>query len=252
MKITFLGTGTSQGVPIINCDCQVCSSLDFRDKRLRCSVHIETEDTHIIIDTGPDFRQQVLRERIPDLDAVLLTHEHKDHIAGLDDIRGYNFSLNKSIDVFGRDQVIERLKIEFPYAFEGNYVGKPKINTHTLNGKPFHIGNTKVIPIDGLHGEMPCFGFRINDFTYITDMNQLPETEWPKIAGSKILVLNALHHQPHYSHFTLKEALELAKNLGIKETYFTHMSHHMGLHSSVNAGLPMGVNLAYDGLKLHL
>ncbi|GJM60351.1 MBL fold metallo-hydrolase [Persicobacter diffluens] len=252
MKITFLGTGTSQGVPIINCDCPVCKSLDFRDKRLRCSVHIEVNGKSIVIDTGPDFRQQVLRESIHQLDAILLTHEHKDHIAGLDDVRGYNFSLNKNIPIYARQRVIDRLKVEFPYAFAEDYAGRPRIDTIPISNQAFLFEDLEIVPIDGMHGGMPCFGFRIENFTYITDMNELPEKEWDKIAGSKVLVLNALHHKDHYSHFTLKEALDLAKKLSIPKTYFVHMSHHMGLHGQVDSGLPMGIHLAYDGLKIEI
>ncbi|QNL21124.1 MBL fold metallo-hydrolase [Hyphobacterium sp. CCMP332] len=251
MKLTFLGTGTSQGVPVIGCDCKVCRSLDFRDDRLRSSVHIEDGDTSIIVDSGPDFRQQVLRERIRKMDALLFTHEHKDHTAGMDDIRSFNFLQKKDMPVYARKEVIEQLKREFAYIFENlPYPGIPRIKVEEIENKSFTIGNTEIIPIEVMHMKLPVFGFRFGDITYITDAKTISEKERKKIRGSKVLVLNALHQKEHYSHLNLKEAIALAKDLKAEKAYFTHISHWMGLHEEVEKDLPENMFLAYDGLKL--
>lgn len=252
MNVTFLGTGTSQGVPVIACSCSVCTSLDYRDKRLRSSVFIETEEgVNIVIDSGPDFRQQMLRERIHKMDALLLTHEHKDHTAGLDDIRAFNFRNDMAMPVFGRKNVLEQLKREFAYIFSNtDYPGIPRIRPMEIDSSPFTVGNIPVVPILTYHHKLPVFGYRIKDFTYITDANRIPDEEIEKIKGSKILVLNALQKEPHMSHFTLDEAVALAKKIGTERTYFTHISHRMGLHSDVQAELPEGIFIAYDGLKV--
>lgn len=253
MKVTFLGTGTSQGVPVIACQCDVCQSLDYRDKRLRTSIHIEVNGKSFVIDTGPDFRQQMLRERIKAVDAVIFTHEHKDHTAGLDDIRAFNFRQRKDMPIYGRQTVINQLKQEFSYAFsEKKYPGVPQLETHLLNGEPFSVEGVTFTPIEVMHLKLPVYGFRVNDFTYITDANYISETEKDKIKGSKVLVLNALQTEPHISHFTLQQAVELALEINAEETYFTHMSHRMGRHKEIEEKLPENINLAHDGLVLEL
>lgn len=251
MIVTFLGTGTSQGVPVIGCDCEVCKSPDQKDKRLRTSVHVFHQGKSIVIDTGPDFRQQMLRENVLELDAVLLTHQHKDHIAGLDDIRSYNFRLRKKIPVYANRATINQLKNEFPYVFtpEG-YGGAPRIEIYEIKNSSFKIDGVEVIPVQVLHHNLPVFGFRIGDFTYITDANFIPESEIGKIYGSKVLVLNALQKKPHISHFSLTDALDQIKRLKPGKAYLTHLSHRMGLHAEVSKELPENVFLAYDGLKL--
>jgi phosphoribosyl 1,2-cyclic phosphate phosphodiesterase len=253
MKITFLGTGTSQGVPVIACNCEVCRSLDYRDKRLRVSIHIEVDGKSLVIDAGPDFRQQMLRERIHQLDAVVFTHEHKDHTAGLDDVRAYNFFQRKDMPVYGREQVLEQIKQEFAYAFaEIRYPGIPQINLNTITNKPFEIEGVKLIPIEVLHFKLPVFGYRIGDFTYITDVNHISDEELQKVRGSKVLVLGALRKEKHLSHFSLSEALEVIAKVAPQKAYITHISHQMGLHSEVEEELPANVRLAYDGLKIEL
>ncbi|MEM9856130.1 MAG: MBL fold metallo-hydrolase [Bacteroidota bacterium] len=251
MKVTFLGTGTSQGVPVIACDCEVCKSVDFRDKRLRASVHIEVDEKSFVIDTGPDFRQQMLREKVQILDAVVFTHEHKDHTAGLDDVRAFNFKQKKDMPLYARKFVIDQLKREFSYIFaEKKYPGVPRIETHEIDDTPFDIAGVEFIPIQVMHYKLPVYGFRINDFTYITDANAIPEEEIEKVMGSKVVVLNALQQENHISHFNLQEALDLALKIGADKTYFTHISHKMGRHKSTESLLPENVFLAYDGLKI--
>ena len=251
MKVSFLGTGTSQGVPIIACSCEVCISIDPRDKRLRSSVLIEKDGFQIVIDTGPDFRQQMLREKVEKLDAVVFTHEHKDHIAGFDDIRGFNWREKKPMEVYGNQNVEIALKRDFHYAFgENKYPGVPKLNLHVIDNKPFNIGPMEIIPIEVMHYRLPVLGFRIDDFTYITDANYISDTEKEKIKGSKVMVLNALKKSEHISHFSLEEAVSLAKELEVEKTYFTHISHQMGFHSEVSEDLPSGIELAYDELQI--
>lgn len=253
MVITFLGTGTSQGVPVIGCTCQVCQSLDFRDKRLRTSLHLQVAGKSLVFDTGPDFRQQMLRQRIHQLDAVIFTHEHKDHTAGLDDVRAYNFRQKKDMPIYGHPRVINQLKQEFAYAFaDHRYPGVPLLEVHEIGNDPFQIDGTTLLPIEVLHYQLPVLGFRIGDFTYITDANSIADTEKEKIKGSQVLVLNALQQQAHISHFNLQEAIALAEELGAAQTYFTHISHRMGLHQEINPQLPPGISLAYDGLSLTL
>lgn len=251
MNITFLGTGTSQGVPVIACACEVCHSLDYRDKRLRVAVHIEVEGKSFVIDTGPDFRQQMLRERISSLDAILFTHEHKDHTAGLDDVRAYNFYQQRDMPVFAREQVLQQLKQEFAYAFtEKKYPGIPQISLNTIVNEPFFVEGVKVIPIEGIHYKLPVFGFRIGDFTYLTDLNYISEQELKKVRGTKVLVVGALQKQKHLSHFNLEEALDLIAIIHPEKAFLTHISHRMGLHREVEEDLPANVKLAYDGLRI--
>ncbi|GAB2490945.1 MAG: MBL fold metallo-hydrolase [Cytophagales bacterium] len=253
MKVTFLGTGTSQGVPVITCDCAVCTSLDFRDKRFRTSIHIETEGTSLVIDTGPDFRMQMIREGIKSLDAVLFTHEHKDHTAGLDDIRPYNFRQQKSMPVFGRKNVLDQIQREYSYIFSAQkYPGVPQVDCVEIDENPFHFNGTEITPIPVLHYKLPVLGFRIGDFSYITDANFIPESSFKLLEGTETLVLNALQKESHISHFTLEEAIIQAQRIGAKNTYFTHISHKLGLHAEINKQLPEGIKLAYDGLTINL
>lgn len=254
MKITFLGTGTSQGVPMIGCQCEVCHSLDYRDKRLRTSVLVETDSTSLVIDAGPDFRQQMLRKRQRRLDAVLITHEHKDHVAGLDDVRAFNFLQEKTMPVYGLPRVLDQLRVEYAYAFaEYKYPGVPKIELHEINsGDAFQLGDIGVIALPVMHAKLPILGFRLNDLAYITDANFLSEGALSQIQGCRVLVLNALQKQSHISHYTLEEAVEMAISTGIPRVYFIHMSHRMGRHSAISMELPDGIELAWDGLEVVL
>ncbi len=247
MKITILGTGTSQGVPVIACQCPVCMSADPRDKRLRVSVLIEHNGKNIVIDSGPDFRYQMLRAKVKRLDAIVFTHEHKDHVAGLDDIRAFNYSQQEALNVYAHKRVQESLKREFHYAFaEFKYPGVPLINLHEIDNSPFFIEGIDFLPIEVMHLKLPVLGFRIGDFTYITDAKTISEKEKAKIAGSKILILNALQQEPHISHFTLDEAIAFARESGAEKTYLTHISHKMGKHEEVSRLLPPDIYLAYD------
>lgn len=253
MTITFLGTGTSQGIPNIGCSCEVCRSLDFRDKRLRTSIHIETAGKSFIIDSGPDFRQQVLRERINKLDALIFTHEHKDHTAGLDDVRAFNYLQKKNMPVYGAKKVLKQLEKEFEYAFaEVKYPGVPLIDLIEIRNEPFQIEGVSFTPIQVMHHKLPVFGYRINNFTYITDANFISEVEMEKIRGSEVVVLNALQKTEHVSHYTLDQAIELLIKLKPTRAYLTHLSHRMGLHQEVQKELPDFIRIAYDGLKIQL
>lgn len=253
LKATFLGTGTSQGIPVIACECDVCKSFDYRDKRLRTSIYIETDNVKLVIDTGPDFRQQILRERIKSLDAILFTHEHKDHIAGLDDVRGFNYAQKRDMPVYARHNVIEALKREFAYIFaEYQYPGIPRIDIHELKNEPFEIQGERIIPVEVMHYKLPVFGFRIQDFTYITDANFISDTEIEKIKGSKIVVLNALQKEHHVSHFTLEQAIEVIQKINPEQAYFVHMGHRLGKHADVARELPENIHFAFDGLTLEL
>jgi phosphoribosyl 1,2-cyclic phosphate phosphodiesterase len=253
LTITFLGTGTSQGVPVIACNCEVCTSRDSKDKRLRSSILINTDGKNLVIDTGPDFRYQMLREKVQHLEAILYTHAHKDHIAGLDDVRAFNYTQGAAIDVFADDLVQDALKREFYYIFtEYKYPGIPQINLHDVYDIPFFVGDLEIKPIDIMHYKLPIKGYRFNDFTYLTDVKSVSDASMEKIAGTKVLVVNALQREPHISHFTLDEAITFAQKIGAEETYFTHISHKLGLHQEVSAMLPENIYLAYDGLKLSL
>ena len=253
MKITFLGTGTSQGIPVISCGCEICSSKDFRDNRLRTSVLLETGDKTIVIDSGPDFRYQMLRAGVKDLDAIVFTHEHKDHIAGLDDIRPFNYLLKKDIHIYADARVQTALKREFSYIFTDlQYPGLPQIDIHDLNGEPFTIGETLLIPIEIMHYKLPILGYRINDFTYITDAKTVSAASIEKIKGTKVLVVNALQRATHISHFNLEQAIAFAKQINAETTYFTHISHNLGLHAEVEQELPPNMKLAYDGLTIEV
>lgn len=247
MRVTFLGTGTSQGVPPIGCTSPVCLSDNPKDKRLRASVHIETDGLSLVIDAGPDFRYQLLRAGIQRLDGLLFTHEHRDHTGGLDDIRPFNYLQNGPVDVFLHERVLDVFRRQYDYIFDPNpYPGIPQINWHLIGLNPFHVKGLTIIPIEVHHYRLPVLGFRIGDFTYITDANRITPSELDKARGSKVLVLNALRHEPHISHFTLEEAVAVAHKIGAGQTYFTHMSHQIGFHEEVNASLPAGMALAYD------
>lgn len=253
MRVTFLGTGTSQGVPVINCNCSVCNSLDYRDKRLRSSIHIEIEGKSFIIDSGPDFRQQVLANQITTLDALIFTHQHKDHIAGMDDVRGFNFSQQKDMPVFASAQVIAQLKQEFAYVFAADkYPGVPRVVVHEIDNHAFKAEGVEFIPIEVMHYKLPVFGYRLGSFTYITDAKTIAEEEKDKIRGSEVLVLNALQHKQHISHLNLKESLQLIEELQPRQAFLTHISHNLGAYQDVNKLLPSHVSLAYDGLSIEI
>ncbi|HSI90642.1 MAG TPA: MBL fold metallo-hydrolase, partial [Adhaeribacter sp.] len=245
MKVTFLGTGTSQGVPIIACECPVCNSLDYRDKRLRVSVHLEVDGKSIIIDSGPDFRQQVLRERIKKLDALVFTHEHKDHTAGMDDIRAFNFKQHTDMPVYAEQRVLSQLQREFSYIFEGHdYPGIPRVQLHPITEEPFTIEGILFRPIRVMHFKLPVLGFRVRNFAYITDANFISETEKEKLRDCDVIVLNALRKEPHISHFSLSEAVTLLEELAPKKASLTHISHLLGFHAQVEKTLPPFINLA--------
>jgi len=251
LKITFLGTGTSQGVPVIACQCKTCQSPYAVDKRLRSSILVEDNELCIIIDTGPDFREQMLRENVKKLDAVLFTHEHRDHIAGLDDIRAYNFFLRKPMDVYGEERVFRVLQDEFPYIFsEMKYPGIPEIKVHLINEEPFSISELMVQPVRAMHYMLPVLGYRIGDFAYVTDANQISEKEKEKLKDLRVFIVCALRKKQHVSHYTLNEALNLIHEIKPQTAYLTHISHQMGMHNEIQKELPGNVFLAYDGLKV--
>lgn len=251
MIVTFLGTGTSQGVPVIACSCEVCTSLDYRDKRLRTSIHVSVDNQSFIIDTGPDFRQQMLRERIARLDAVLFTHAHRDHTAGLDDVRAYNFLQEMDMPVYGTLEVLDQLKIEYAYAFsEFKYPGIPRLLLNEIKDKPFTVNGVSITPLPVMHMKLPVLGFRLNNFSYITDANFIPEETYDLLKGTEILVLNALQQERHISHFNLDEALEVVNRIQPKKAYFTHISHKLGKHAPIERKLPAHISLAYDGLQV--
>lgn len=251
LTITFLGTGTSSGVPMIACNCRVCTSNDKRDNRLRSSILVQSPTTTLVVDTTPDFRFQMLRAKVKKLDSVLFTHSHKDHIAGLDDIRAFNYLQQQPMQVFANQMTIEGLMREFAYAFaDKKYPGVPDIGLNTITEESFVIGDIPVTPILVWHLKMPVYGFRFGAFTYITDANRIDEEERKKIVGSQAVVLNALRKEPHISHFNLSEAIQVADDLDIPEAYFTHISHQLGRHADIEKELPPGRHLAYDGLVL--
>lgn len=253
LKITILGSGTSSGVPMIACDCEVCTSTNKKDKRLRSSILVQSANTTLVVDTGPDFRYQMLRENIKHLDAVVFTHPHRDHIAGLDDIRAFNFLTKRSMDVYADSLTEEALRRDFYYAFtDTKYPGLPDLDLHTITLDPFIVGDIPITPILVWHLKMPVMGFRFGKFTYITDANRIDEDSKEKIKGSEILVLNALRKEKHISHFTLGEAIALVQELAIPRAYFTHISHQLGLHDVIESELPEGIYLAYDKLVLEV
>lgn len=253
MKVTFLGTGTSQGVPVIGCKCEVCTKGTKKDHRLRASVMITHKNTQINIDAGPDFRYQLLRAHVDKLDAILITHCHKDHIAGLDDVRSFNYIYKKAMDIYAVPRDQNAIKREFFYAFDDMpYPGVPEMNLIEMSEKPFKIGDLEIIPLPVLHAKMSVTGFRIGDFSYVTDANYIPPETLAKMAGSKVIVINALRRRHHASHYNLEEAVEVLKQLHPEKGYLTHISHMMGLHDEVRKELPSFIDLAYDGLELEI
>lgn len=251
LKITFLGSGTSSGVPMIACECPVCTSTDKKDNRLRSSILVQSATTTLVVDSTPDFRYQMLRAKVKKLDAIIFTHPHKDHIAGLDDVRAYNFFTQRPMEIFANEMTQEVIIREFPYAFaDTKYPGVPEIRLNTIAFDEFTVGDIPVQPILVWHMKMPVLGFRFGDFTYITDANRIDEAEKQKIRGSKVIVLNALRKEAHISHFTLDEAVAIVKELQVPQAYFTHISHQLGKHEDINNQLPPGIQLAYDGLSL--
>lgn len=247
MKITLLGTGTSQGVPVIGCNCKVCSSIDLKDKRLRSSVMIEVDNQVFVVDTGPDFRQQMLRENVQNIDAILFTHHHKDHVAGMDDIRAFNHKWKKDIQVYCNTITENALHKEFPYIFSNdNYPGVPKVNLNIFTNSTFSINSTEILPIKGKHHKLTVYGFRIKNFIYLTDVNFVSDIEKAKMHNADLIILDALRIKEHISHYSLGEAVSLIKELKPKKALFTHISHFMGLHKEVNMSLPENMSLAYD------
>lgn len=252
MKVTFLGTGTSQGVPVIACRCHVCTSTDEHDKRLRTSILVEDDDTTVVIDSGPDFRQQLLRADVLKLDGLIFTHEHKDHIAGMDDIRAFNYVNQKAVDIYATKDVQKALKREFHYAFEDfKYPGVPELNLHTITSERFKVGTIEFIPVPVMHYRLEVFGYRIGDFSYVTDAKSISDESMDLLRNSKVLVINALRREQHVSHFTLEEALEVIEELKPGKAYLIHLSHQMGRHAELAAELPVNVECAYDGLELY-
>jgi phosphoribosyl 1,2-cyclic phosphate phosphodiesterase len=253
ISITFLGTGTSSGVPMIGCSCPVCTSPDKKDKRLRSSILVQSKTTSVVVDSGPDFRCQMLRTNTKKLDAIVFTHPHKDHVAGLDDVRGFNYFMQKPMEVFGNEMTLEVIIREFPYAFtEKKYPGAPDIRLNTISEEAFQIGDLAILPVPVWHLHMPVLGFRFGKFTYITDANRIDDKSLELIRGSEVLVLNALRKEKHISHFSLAEAIELIRKLEVPRAYLTHISHQLGKHEDVAEELPGGIFLAYDGLTLSL
>jgi len=256
MKITILGSGTSQGIPVIGCKCDVCASTDIHDKRLRTSALIQSGGTTVCIDAGPDFRQQMLRENIRHLDAILITHHHKDHIGGLDDVRSFNFLQNISMPIYASAASQEEIKREYSYAFaqkDERYPGAPTYDLHDIiDNKPIIINDLIIEPIRLKHLEMLCYGFRIGNFAYITDFNYMYDESFDRLKGVEYLIIEALRKEKHYSHICLSEAIDIAQRLNVKKAWFTHIGHQMGRHEETNKTLPANLQLAYDGLTIEV
>ncbi len=252
MKITFLGTGTSQGIPVICCTCAACLSADTKDQRLRSAIQIEVENQTIVIDIGPDFRQQMLRAKTHQIAAILLTHGHNDHIAGLDDIRPYNFFYKMDMPLYGQKNVLDFLKQRHPYIFAATYPGVPRVLLHTIDkNTPFEVASIPIIPIEIYHGRLPILAYRIANFAYLTDFKTIADSELLKLKGLDILVVSALQEEPHHSHSSLSESIAFAQKVGAKKTYFTHLSHKMGTHGETVLKLPPNIYIAYDGLEIN-
>lgn len=262
MKVTLLGTGTSQGIPVIGCKCETCTSTDSKDKRLRVSAYIEipgygineNDTLRILIDTSSDFRQQMLANYFDDVDCVLFTHHHIDHIGGMDDLRQINQQKKKKIDIYGNKLTLDEIKVTFRYVLDEKlqkHNSVPLLNFHYIDSKPFKINNLEIIPIDIFHGNLPMLGYRIQNFAYITDASVLPESEYAKLANLDVLILNALRIRPHPTHFSLEESVQTAKRINAKQTYFTHMTHDLK-HSTINSQLPPNIQLGYDGLSFEI
>ncbi|MEA1898903.1 MAG: MBL fold metallo-hydrolase [Bacteroidota bacterium] len=249
MEITFLGTGTSQGMPVIGCSCDVCTSVDSRDKRLRTSLMVKTGDIRLVIDSGPDFRYQMLRENVKSLDALLFTHEHRDHIAGLDDVRAFNWIQKKAMDLYAESRVLKEIREKFLYAFDNSYPGVPRLNLHAIEEAKFDINGLSILPIRLMHYKLPILGFRFGDISYITDASYISDEERKKLIGSRYLIVNALRREKHPTHFNLQEALQLIEEIKPEKAYLTHISHQMGLYSDILKDLPDSVIPAYDGLS---
>ena len=250
-KLTFLGTGTSQGVPMIGCGCEVCLSKDPRDQRLRSSVLVEHEGLTILVDAGPDFRQQMLRAGVSHLDAIILTHNHKDHTGGLDDIRAFNYLEKKASQIYCEKYVEDSLRMEYSYAFEKiKYPGAPEWDVHIIDEKPFSINGVEIIPIRGMHYKLPVLGFRFGNIAYCTDMNHIPEEEFSKLTGLDHFIINTVRYGKHISHFSLEEAVTVAQKVGAKHSWLTHLSHQLPCYTALAAELPEGILPAYDGLTI--
>ena len=250
-KLTFLGTGTSQGVPMIGCGCEVCRSTDPKDKRLRASVFVEHQGLRILVDAGPDFRQQMLREGISSVDAILLTHNHKDHVGGLDDIRAFNYHEKKATQIYCEKYVEDSLRMEYSYAFaEKKYPGAPEWNVNIIDENPFCINGVEFIPIRGMHYRLPVLGYRFGDIAYCTDMNLIEEKEFSKLQGLEHFIINCVKRGKHISHYSLEEAIEVAEKVGARHTWITHLSHQLPRHQALTEELPENIAPAYDGLKL--
>lgn len=252
LECVILGTGTSTGVPVLACDCPVCSSRDIKDKRLRTSALVNLDGKNFVIDCGPDFRYQLIRERINDIEGILFTHAHRDHIAGLDDVRAFNYVLNKSIDIYCNKEIEESIRTEFPYIFKDEgYFGRPRIDIHTIENKDFLLqDNFPVTPILLKHDKMDVYGYRIGDMTYITDGSSITDEELEKVKGSRVLIINALRKSRHISHFSLDEAMQIIDTVGAEHNFLTHMSHFIGIHSELEASLPSHIKPACDGLRI--
>ncbi|HHU34955.1 MAG TPA: MBL fold metallo-hydrolase, partial [Bacteroidetes bacterium] len=253
MRFTFLGTGTSQGVPVIACDCTACKSADPRDKRLRSSLLLEKDGTVLLFDAGPDFRQQMLRQNVKRLDSIILTHEHKDHIAGMDDVRAFNYRSNDAVDIYAEARVQEAIKREYSYVFSSSgYPGIPRMRLKTIENSPFMIKGIEIIPVRVMHWNLEILGFRVNNFAYITHASSIPKRGIELLKGVEYLVINALRKERHMSHFSLDEALSIIDSINPRKGYITHIGHQMGLYEKVQKELPRNVLLAYDGLSVDI
>ena len=253
LTATVLGSGTSSGVPVIGCECPVCTSPDPRDSRLRASLLLHDGDIGVLVDCGPDFRQQALVHRIARIDAILLTHAHSDHISGLDDVRGYNWHQGQSMPVFGSEKTLEGVRRRFDYIFEPRQQGGglPQLDLERIGEEPFPVAGLRVVPLPVWHGEMPVLGFRFGDFAYVTDASRIPEETLERMRGVRFLILNALRHRPHPTHLTVEQAVEMTRRIGAERAWFTHITHDLG-HEATNRELPEGMELAWDGLQFEV